>query len=170
MGKTLILFRHAKSDWDSDTGLDHDRPLAKRGVKAAKAMGKLLAEVGHLPELAISSTALRARTTLELAAEAGAWGCLTKLDGDLYESNPPAMLRFIKALENKLNSVMLVGHETTWSELTALLSGGGTVRFPTAAMVRIDFEGESWEEVAPGSGELVWFIPPRFVTDGQLKL
>jgi len=170
MGRTLILFRHAKSDWDSDTGVDHDRPLAKRGVKAAKAMGRLLAEVGHLPELAISSTALRARTTLELAAQAGKWECPTRLDERLYESNPAAMLRFIQGLDPGFQSVMLVGHEPTWSELTALLSGGGAVRFPTGAMVRIDFDSDSWRAIGPGTGELVWFIPPRFVTDGSLKL
>jgi phosphohistidine phosphatase len=170
MGKSLILFRHAKSDWDSATGLDHDRPLAKRGIKAAQAMGRLLAEVGHLPELAISSTALRARTTLELAVEAGQWPCATETDERLYESNPPAMLSFLNGLKRDITSLMLVGHETTWSELTALLSGGGAVRFPTAAMVRIDFPGDTWQAVKPGCGELVWFIPPRFVTDGKLKL
>jgi len=170
MSKTLILFRHAKSDWDSDTGLDHDRPLAQRGIEAAKAMGKLLSEVGHLPELAISSTALRARTTLELAIEGGDWGCRHELDERLYETNPPAALRFVKGLPRDLSSVMLVGHETTWSELTALLTGGGTVRFPTAGMVRLDFDCDSWHSIEPGSGELVWFIPPRFVTDGNLKL
>lgn len=170
MSRTLILFRHAKSDWDSDNGTDHDRPLAKRGVKAAKAMGKFLAEVGHVPELVISSTALRAKTTLELAKEAGEWPCETRLDKSLYESNPPAMLKFIAALPTEFQSVMLVGHETTWSELTALLTGGGNVRFPTGAMARMDFAAETWSSVQPNSGELVWFVPPRFVTDGQLKL
>ncbi len=170
MSKTLILFRHAKSGWDSDTGLDHDRPLANRGIKAAKAMGKLLTEVGHPPELAISSTAVRARTTLELAVKGGGWPCRTETDERLYESNPPAAVKFIHALPRDVSSVMLVGHEPTWSELTSLLTGGVTVRFPTAAMVRIDFAGESWSAIQPGAGELVWFIPPRFITDGNLQL
>lgn len=170
MSKTLILFRHAKSDWDSDTGLDHDRPLANRGVKAAKAMGKLLSEVGHLPELVISSTAVRARTTLELAVEGGAWPCRTETDERLYETNSSAVVKFVHALPQDVDSVMLVGHEPTWSELTASLTGGGTVRFPTAAMVRMDFACSSWQAVQPGGGELVWFIPPRFITDGNLKI
>ncbi|MGB0578282.1 MAG: SixA phosphatase family protein [Limisphaerales bacterium] len=170
MSKTLILFRHAKSDWDSDNGTDHDRPLATRGVKAAAAMGKFLAEVGHLPELAISSTALRAMTTLKLAKEAGNWPCETRLDKSLYNTDPSAVMRYIAALPSDVQSVMLVGHETTWSELTALLTGGGNVRFPTGAMVRMDFAAETWASVQPNSGELVWFVPPRFVTEGQLKL
>ena len=169
MSRTLILFRHGKSDWDSDNGTDHDRPLAKRGIKAANAMGKFLTEVGQVPELAISSTALRARTTLELAQSAGKWPCETRLEESLYDTNPEAMLRFIAALPGEFQSVMLVGHEPTWSELTALLTGGGNVRFPTGAMVRMDFAAGTWSSVQPNSGELVWFVPPRFVTDGQLK-
>ena len=70
--KTLILFRHGKSDWDSEEPSDHDRPLAKRGRKAAKAMGKFLALAGQVPDSAVTSSAVRARSTLEIAMEAGA--------------------------------------------------------------------------------------------------
>ena len=51
ISKSLIIFRHAKSDWDADYSSDHKRPLAKRGIKAAKTMGLLLTESGKLPDL-----------------------------------------------------------------------------------------------------------------------
>ena len=38
--KTLLFFRHGKSNWDADYDVDHNRPLAKRGRKAARAMGR----------------------------------------------------------------------------------------------------------------------------------
>jgi phosphohistidine phosphatase len=169
MGKTLILFRHAKSDWDAAAANDHQRPLAQRGIKAAKAMGRMLAEVDQLPDLAVASTALRATATLELAAAAGDWPTRIKTDAALYETTPEAALDFIQNLPTTADSVMLVGHEPTWSALTSALTAGGNLRFPTAAMVRIDFELQRWAEIRFGLGSLVWFIPPRFVTDGKRK-
>jgi len=60
--KTMLWMRHGKSDWDAGYGRDHDRPLATRGEKAAKAMGTALANAGFLPDFVLSSTAVRART------------------------------------------------------------------------------------------------------------
>jgi len=170
MSKTLILFRHGKSDWDAGVEIDHDRPLAKRGVKAAKAMGRMLAEVEQLPDLAIASTAVRARDTLAFATEAGRWPSRVEHDEALYDTTPEAALAFIQQLPEEHDSVMLVGHETTWSELVALLTGGGNLRFPTAAMARVEFSVDSWRDARPGAGHLVWFIPPRFLTDGKARL
>lgn len=159
MGKSLILFRHAKAEWDSETGLDHDRPLAPVGEQAAAAAGRHLAELGDLPELVITSTALRAHTTLTLAAKAGNWPCPTNTDARLYDTNPQAMLHFINSLSRDHKFIMLVGHEPTWSELTALLSGEAMPGFPTSGMVRIDFVCDSWESVQPATGTVAWFIP-----------
>ncbi|SVD23980.1 uncharacterized protein METZ01_LOCUS376834, partial [marine metagenome] len=55
--RSVIMFRHGKSDWDADYGPDHDRPLAKRGIKAAKKMGKYLAGLDQVPHIVVSSTA-----------------------------------------------------------------------------------------------------------------
>ena len=49
--KTLLLMRHAKSDWDADYGPDHDRPLNERGLRSARLMGRVLAEEGLVPDL-----------------------------------------------------------------------------------------------------------------------
>lgn len=167
MSRTLILFRHGKSDWDAGVENDHERPLARRGIKAAQAMGRMLAEVGQLPDIAITSTATRAATTLDLAAEAGSWTNPIERTRALYATTPDAVLAFLKQLPDEHRSVLLVGHETTWSELVALLTGGGNLRFPTAAMARVDFPVETWREAAVGSGHLVWFIPPRFLGTGK---
>ncbi|HMF03267.1 MAG TPA: phosphoglycerate mutase family protein, partial [Acidimicrobiia bacterium] len=72
----LILFRHGKSDWDAaDAGDDRARPLARRGRKAAERMGRFLARAGQVPDVAITSPALRAAETLRLAMEGGGWSC-----------------------------------------------------------------------------------------------
>lgn len=161
MSKRLILFRHGKSDWDAGYDGDHSRPLAPRGVKAAKRMGRLLADAGQVPPLVIASTAVRARSTIELAITEGGWPCTLQLADWLYDTHAQDMLAQVKKLPDKADAVLLVGHEPTWSQLTGLLIGGANIRFPTAAMVGIDFEIDAWNEVEPGLGELVWLFPPR---------
>jgi phosphohistidine phosphatase len=71
--KTLYLLRHAKSDWNNAFDGDHDRPLAPRGIEAAERVGRVLAAAGEIPDRILTSSAVRARTTVELAAESGDW-------------------------------------------------------------------------------------------------
>ena len=49
--KSILLFRHGKSDWNANYKRDHDRPLSKRGVKAAKIMGLHLLNIQQIPDL-----------------------------------------------------------------------------------------------------------------------
>jgi phosphohistidine phosphatase len=168
MTKRLILFRHGKSDWNADFSQDHERPVAERGVRAATAMGKLLAAVGSVPESVVSSSAVRARTTLELAMEAGAWQCPTRMTDDLYEATLEQVLAVVNQESDTHQSLMLVGHEPTWSELTAHLTGGGKVRFPTAALACIEFDVTHWQQVTAGRGMLLWLLPPKLFTKAKL--
>ena len=71
--KSLICFRHGKSDWSADYESDHNRPISNRGIKASVRMGKYLSQINQQPELVISSTALRARGTAEIAIRSGKW-------------------------------------------------------------------------------------------------
>lgn len=160
---SLILFRHAKSDWDAQYATDHERPLANRGKEAARAMGRMLSRTQQIPELAVSSSALRARDTLHLASRAGHWRCPMRIESALYEGSPSSVLGWIKGLEEGPQCLLLTGHEPTWSELAGRLIGKGTIRVPTAAMLRIDFQIEAWQQIEFGSGELRWLLPPKLV-------
>ena len=90
--KTLFLLRHGKSDWGHGVA-DHERPLTRRGEDAARRIGRLLAGIGQVPERVVSSTAVRARQTAQLAAEAGSWSPAVELEGDFYETGPERVLR-----------------------------------------------------------------------------
>jgi phosphohistidine phosphatase len=63
---------------------------------------------------------------------------------------------------------MLVGHEPTWSELTTFLIGGGHLRVPTAALVCIEFDVASWQQVTAGGGMLLWLLPPKLMKKAKL--
>lgn len=159
--KTVIFFRHGKSNWEADYDHDHDRPLAKRGKKAALKMGCFLAEIDQVPDVAVTSTAVRAQETLRRAAEAGGWLCPVQENEALYGATLSTILDVIRKMPEEITSLMLVGHEPTWSDMVAALIGGGDVLFPTAAMARVDVEVDAWKDVEMGDGQLVWFVPPR---------
>lgn len=160
MTKKIILYRHGKSDWAASYGSDHDRPLAQRGIESAQTMGKLLKKCDQIPALAITSTAIRAKTTLEVSMLAGKWKCDVTEDKTLYYGSTEEVFEIIRSISDKYSSVILVGHEPKCSTLTNLMIGGGSVIFKTATMARIDFNVEKWEKVKLGEGELRWLWRP----------
>lgn len=161
--KTLLFLRHGKSDWDADFEHDHERPLKKRGTKASRQMGRFLAAAGPLPDRIVTSTAVRARTTAALAKEAGGWTAPVRETRALYEAGPQDLLREIHAEDDAAETLLLVGHEPTWSATVGHLIGGGDVRMPTAAMARVDVDVARWAEVRFGGGLLIWLVPPKAI-------
>ena len=161
--KTLFVMRHAKSDWGVAFGDDHERPLARRGVKAARRMGRFLTDAGAAPQLVVSSTAVRALTTAELAAEAGDWGCPIVTTRKLYASDVESVLERVGKTRTGVERLLIAGHEPTWSTLVAWLIGGGQVRMPTAAVACLDLPHGEWTDLAPGTCELRWLMTPRML-------
>jgi phosphohistidine phosphatase len=142
--KQLLVMRHAKSDWDAEYGPDHERPLNRRGVEAARLMGRRLTSLGLAPEHVISSTALRARTTAELAAESGGWDCPIELEPDFYGNGADAVMERV-ARGPDVERMMIVGHQPTWGTLVARLTGE-QVEMKTAAVAVVEMP--SWTDLA----------------------
>jgi len=138
----LILLRHGKADPDSDTGDDFDRRLAPRGVEESAAMGLRLADMGFRPNMALVSTAARARGTWE-AASAAFPDAQVRFDPDLYHADSGVVRQAAREAGAAFGTVMIVGHNPGLQELTvALLQEGGAPaglvskaqrHFPTAA-------------------------------------
>jgi phosphohistidine phosphatase len=165
--KTLLVMRHAKSDWSSSTCDDHDRPLNSRGVKAARLMGRYLTEVDVAPDLIVSSTAVRALTTAELASEAGAWHCPIVTRRELYASEPERVLEVLSSVDPDIERLLIAGHEPTWSALAGRLIGGGRIRMPTAAVACLDFPKSSWADLSTTVCELRWLMTPKMLRTSQ---
>ena len=161
--KRLILFRHGKSDWHAPHGSDHERPLNRRGVAAAETMGRVLERSGLAPDHAITSSAVRAKTTLELASAAGGWESVLEVNDELYGTTPGGALKVAARVADEVESLMLVGHEPTWSGLAHHLTGGHlTVK--TATVIGIDLSIDSWRDVDT-RGSLAFLLQPRLFTD-----
>lgn len=157
--KTLLLMRHAKSDWAAPHESDHERPLNDRGLKSARVVGRLLAGLDSAPDHVISSTAVRARTTAELAAEAGDWAAEIVLDRNLYVSGPDGVIE-VASRAPDIERLMLVGHQPTWS-LVVFELAGARVDMKTATVAVIDFDMAGWSDISTTSGALSDVINPR---------
>lgn len=170
MAKRVFLYRHAKSDWDADYSSDHERPLAKRGIKAAKWMGMLLSKSGQVPGLAITSSAKRAGQTLELSMLEGSWNSKLEVEEKLYYGSIDEIFKLVKSVSDEYSSVMFVGHEPKTAGLCSLMIGGGDIVFPTASIARVDFAVDEWSSLEYGSGQLRWLLQPSFFTKGKFAL
>lgn len=161
--KKIFLLRHAKSDWQSAYQSDHDRPLAKRGVRAAELIGRFLTAIEQPPDSIVTSSAIRARRTVELAAEAGRWTCPIRVTRNLYDATPEAVLREIAEEASAHQALLIAGHQPTFSEVASLLVGGGYLALVTAALMRVDLEIDRWSDIDVGAGVLAWSVTPKLL-------
>ena len=161
--KSVILFRHGKSDWGANYDHDHDRPLSKKGIRDAKKMGKFLSKKTEVPDLVISSTALRTRNTIELAAKNGGW--LTKViyEKNIYGASLDKLINILKGQDNKYQSICLVGHEPIFSSFIEKVKSQSIIKFPTAAIGKVSFDTKKWNDISltPNKCELKWFFKPK---------
>ncbi len=170
--KRLYLLRHFKSSWDDPSLADFDRPLSKRGRRAGTAMGRHIADEGLLPELALCSTARRARDTWrQISAE---WKSppTVRFDDRLYMADADTMLELFADLPNDANHVMAIAHNPGMAalalELAATTRAATLARmrtkYPTGGLAIFDLAIERWSAIAPHCGKLIGFVTPRDFT------
>ena len=124
-------------------------------------MGKRLAQRDVKPDLLLSSPALRALTTAQLIAEEiGYEPKDIVVDDRLYASSADDLLAVIRALDNKLNRVMLFGHNPEFTDLAHWLSSE-IIDMPTCAVVEFDFDTKAWFDVGEVKPTNVVFDFPK---------
>ncbi len=138
---TLVLVRHAKSDWASPSLDDHDRPLNARGMRDAPASAARLAQTGLRLDALLSSTALRARTTAGFFG--AALGLDPELDPGLYGA--PASALLAAAAARGVDAVMVVAHDPGMTVLAERLSGRGIGHMTTCAVATFRWETPDWD-------------------------
>jgi phosphohistidine phosphatase len=164
--RRLYLLRHAKSSWKEEGLADHDRPLASRGRRAAKAIGRHLRERGVAPELVLCSTARRVRETLE-GIEPLLGRAAISVEPELYGAGPAELLARLHEIAPPVRSVMVIGHNPALEQLALLLARHGSTvseleaKFPTGALATLAIRGPGWAALDRGTAELIEFIRPR---------
>ena len=165
--KQLLLLRHAKSSWDDPDLDDFERPLAERGLKAAKLMGRELAARDWLPDQVLVSPALRTHDTWRLiAAELPAHPPVVFADA-LYDASAADILSQIRKAEPSSGCLAVLGHNPGLEDLAKQLAGPDSdakarkrieEKFPTSALARFVFDGD-WSGLS--SGRLTHCLRPK---------
>ena len=164
--KQLFLLRHAKSSWDDSDLVDHDRPLAPPGRRAVKFIAEHQSREGVRPALVLCSSSQRTRETLDGIVPALSERLSVQIERELYAASEQSLLDRLRAVEDRVESLMLIGHNPGMEQLALSLSGAGHKlaalrrKYPTGALATLEFGGR-WGDLRPGHAELTDFVTPK---------
>ncbi len=155
--RTLVLMRHAKSDWSGNES-DLSRPIAPRGERQAAEAGRWLDT--HLPglELVVTSPAKRARSTWKVAGAECRHRPVVDTDERIYTSRDRDLLDLLRDIDDDISSALLVGHNPGLDELVTRLTGQ-RVDMVTSALAVMGFSGP-WRDLDNGACQLEAFGRP----------
>ena len=161
MVRRLLIMRHAKSSWDSAVQSDHERPLNKRGRRAADAVGKTLYARGYAPQLIWSSDAARTRETATLLIRAIPGAQTVTYSSGFYHASAANVLDMAAQFgePEDTETLMWLGHNPGWSDLFEYFTGHAH-KFPTGACAVMERRGAG-DWLAPQSWSLKDMILPR---------
>ncbi len=168
--KSVLLLRHAKSGWGDAALADHERPLNRRGERAAEAMANHIVRHAPRPDVILCSTATRTRQTLApLMRRLAAPAPPISLEKGLYLASEDALLGRLQAVPGHVGTVLLIGHNDGIWRLAETLAGQGRApllailreKFPTGTLATLGAAIESWHDLVAGSGELLALVRPR---------
>lgn len=165
--KTLLLMRHGKSSWDEASLADFERPLAKRGVKASKRIGRELASRRWVPTLVLVSPAARTQQTWDLvAAELPEAPTVIAVES-LYDATPEELLAELNGADETAETLLVIGHNPGLQNLALAIADNGSdgaalarlgEKFPTAAVARFVVE-DRWQALS--EARLTDFLRPK---------
>jgi phosphohistidine phosphatase len=163
--RTLLLLRHAKSDYPQGVA-DHERPLAPRGVREAGLAGDWLRAHAPAVDAVLCSTAARTRETLERTRIEAP----VTFSDELYDATPGEVIAEINKVGPDVETLLVIGHEPATSTVALGLAAEDgsnsaaaeriSTKFPTSAIAVLR-TGEPWDQLALGGASLVDFHIPR---------
>lgn len=169
--RTLILLRHAKAAQGHGKP-DHDRELAPRGRRDARAVGQWLRDVSGagVIDLVLCSTSERTRQTLDEVCAGGASVKETRFDERIFNASSTDLLEVLREVEDSVNTILMVGHGPGIPVLAIALAQDDTASgdvdqrwaqtFPTSGLAVLGFKG-AWTDLAADTAYLRAFAVPR---------
>lgn len=170
--KRIYVLRHSKAGHTNKKLLDdHERPLTEKGVEVCGVVTDFLRQQQPLPQRVLCSTAVRAKQTAQYVLEG--LDQIVPIDyiPSLYLAEPSHIIQLIHGLDDKVESVMIVGHNPGLQQFSILLPGSGDKKkfrsmrsnFPPPSMAVFDVDQKSWQDVGEQSAELVDFLVAKTV-------
>jgi phosphohistidine phosphatase len=158
MERTLVVIRHAKSDWGQEVP-DEQRPLNDRGRREAPGIGRWLAGNVDRIDLVICSPATRARQTWRLAGQRFEPKIKARYDERVYAAGPRELMSVLEELDDEVGTAGLIGHNPALSELVETLTGE-RVELRTSSVAVLRWDG-AWADVWSTRAALVSHATPR---------
>jgi len=165
MSRTLLLMRHAKSSWKQSDLPDHERPLKRRGESDAYAVAEAMRRVRLAPDLIVTSTAVRARSTAKRVLHAFGGNIEMIQDGRLYDAMPSAYLHVMKDIPSESQTALIIGHNPAISDFCTLIADR-QVKLRTADVVQIELPIPDWSHyrIERDEGHVVLVLSRRAIT------
>lgn len=159
--KKIFIVRHAKSDWDNNL-IDFERPLSERGHEDAPVMAELIKALGESPDLIISSPANRAKTTARYFADVFGYPKESiEYHHEIYDIGQKFTLELLTKLPQKIESVMVFGHNPDHSYLATYLSNEVIGNMPTCSIVGVEMQTEFWADIKNAESRLICYEFPK---------
>ncbi len=158
--KKLFIIRHAKSSWKDYTLDDFDRPLNKRGLSNAPLMGSYLKGRDIVPDIILSSPALRAKTTAKIIANTVKYDKKIIYRDNIYEAHSTTLHSILNSLDNKYTIVFLVGHNPGLNLLVDSYVGFNE-NIPTCGVVELEIKCDKWKNISAKNIKLLSFKYPK---------
>lgn len=158
----LYLLRHAKAGWALPGQKDLDRSLDDTGFAAAKMIGEMAAERGFVPEVLLSSPAVRCRQTAEAFRRAMGDDRTIRYIDALYTGAEDAYRDIILG-QSDAASLMVVGHNPVIEEILREVLGEQAAAipygYPPGALAVIDFPDRPQSGILPPGKLAEWLDP-----------
>ncbi len=160
--KTIFILRHAKAVAKKETVPDKGRKLVKSGIEDSRDMAAAFREEKEMPDLILSSDAPRALETAEIFAQNLNYDLDDiVLNPKLYSLTTAAsVMNIVKELDNKIKSVMIVGHDPLLSMCANYLVKDFTFTLPKASVLKIDCTAAKWGDISVGNNKPTLFLAP----------
>jgi len=160
--KILYLLRHAKSSWNNPKLDDFERPLNKRGHYDAPLMGNLMEKLNILPDLIISSPAIRAAMTTRFIADPINYP-LNKIhyNENIYDAGESQLLDIIYSVNDSIKKLMLVGHNPSFTYFAHFLAKFDVNNIPTCGLFGAELNIASWLKIKKNCGKVILYEYPK---------
>ncbi len=166
--KTLMIMRHGDAGWNTGVASDLERPLSNRGKEEVSLIAQFLQTCAFVPELILSSPALRAQQTTEELIQLLGKPPLLTFDQQLYGATVGILLERLSRLPEPYGQVLLVGHNPSLEELICFLCAlhrTKALQLPPAGLVCLTCDLPSWAALeSHQQATLRWFVIPALLS------
>lgn len=160
--KTLLLVRHAKSDWGNPALEDFDRPLNERGKRDAPAMARRLLDKNINIDAIISSPSKRAAKTAKAFAESyDLKKSRLQFKEELYMAGSAAFTAVIESADDKFESIAVFSHNPGITGFANELTNARIDNIPTCGVFAIKINTDTWKNFRNAPKEFWFFDYPK---------